>query len=179
MDEVDKVTSGHGVAAEIVAIADDWARAIAGNDAERIAGVMADERVIVSESGISTEEDFLSVVRSGALTHSAMDRITHPRIRVYGDTAIFTARVTNTAHYGGERFDADEWTTDVFVLRNSRWQCVLSQITRAAAGLTAETASEVETIRHPRAMTGRRTLLGLVDEAFASASARASAEWSP
>jgi hypothetical protein len=60
MDEVDKVTSGNGVAAEIVAIADDWARAIAGNDAER--------------------------------------------------------------------------TTDVFVLRNGRWQCVLSQITQAAAG---------------------------------------------
>jgi ketosteroid isomerase-like protein len=132
MDEVDKVTSGHGVAAEIVAIADDWARAIAGNDPERIAGVMADEWVIVSESGISTKEDFLSLVRSGALTHSAMDRITHPRIRVHGDTAIFTARVTNTAHYGGERFDADEWTTDVFVLRDGRWQCVLSQITQAA-----------------------------------------------
>jgi len=134
MDEVDKVTSGHGVAAEIVAIADDWARAIAGNDAERIAGVMADEWVIVSESGISTKEDFLSMVRSGALTHSAMNRITHPRIRVYGDTAVLTARVTNTAHYGGERFDADEWTTDVFVLRNGRWRCVLSQITPAAAG---------------------------------------------
>ena len=60
---------------------------------------MADEWVIVLESGISTKEDFLSLVRSGALTHSAMDRITHPRIRVHGDTAIFTARVTNTAHY--------------------------------------------------------------------------------
>jgi hypothetical protein len=45
--------------------------------------------------------------------------------------------VTNTTHYGGERFDADEWTTDVFVLRNGRWQCVLSQITPAAAVLTA------------------------------------------
>jgi ketosteroid isomerase-like protein len=101
MVEVDKVSSGHGVAAEIVAIADDWARAIAGNDAERIASVMADEWVIVSESGISTKEDFLSLVRSGALAHSAMDRITHPRIRVYGDTAIFTARVTNTTAGSG------------------------------------------------------------------------------
>ena len=132
MDEVDEATSGQGVAAEIAAMAEDWARAIIGNDAERIAGVMADEWVIVSESGISTKEEFLSVLRSGALTHSAMDRITRPRIRVYGDTAIFTARVTNTAHYGGERFNADEWTTDVFVLRNGRWRCVLTQITPAA-----------------------------------------------
>ncbi len=127
-------SAGHGVAAELVALADDWARAIAGNDTEQIAGVMADEWVIVSEAGISTKEEFLSAVRSDALTHSAMDRITPARVRVYGDTAILTARVTNTAHYGGERFDADEWTTDVFVLRNGRWQCVLSQITPAAAG---------------------------------------------
>ncbi len=134
MDEVDEVPSGHGVAAEIVAVADDWARAIAGNDADRIAGVMADEWVIVSESGVSTKEDFLSVVRSGALTHSAMDRITRPRIRVYGDTAKHTPRVTNTAHYGGERFDPHQRTTDVFVLRIGRWECVLSQITQAAAG---------------------------------------------
>ncbi len=135
MDEVDEVTSaGHGVGNELVAIADDWARAIAGNDADRIAGVMADEWVIVSESGISTKEHFLSAVRSGALTHSAMARTTRPRVRVYGGTAVLTARVTNTAHYGGKRFDADEWTTDVFVLRDGRWRCVLSQITPAAEG---------------------------------------------
>jgi ketosteroid isomerase-like protein len=47
-----RVPSGHGVAAEIVEIADDWARAIAGNDAERIAGVMADEWVIVSRGAV-------------------------------------------------------------------------------------------------------------------------------
>ena len=126
-------SAGHGVAAELVALADDWARAIAGNDAEQIAGVMADEWVIVSEAGISTMEEFLSAVRSDALTHSAMDRITPARVRVHGDTAILTARVTNTAHYGGERFDADEWTTDVFVRRDGRWLCVLTHITAAAS----------------------------------------------
>jgi hypothetical protein len=63
-----------------------------------------------------------------------MARTTRPRVRVYGGTAVLTARVTNTAHYGGKRFDADEWTTDVFVLRDGRWRCVLSQITPAAEG---------------------------------------------
>ena len=131
MDEVDKVTSGHGVAAEIVAIADDWARAIAGNDPERIAGVMADEWVIVSERGISTKEEFLSFLRSGQLTHSMFEMVGDARIKEYGDTAILTARVVNTAHFGGQRFDADEWTTDVFVHREGRWLCVLSHITPA------------------------------------------------
>jgi hypothetical protein len=42
------------------------------------------------------------------------------------------AIVTNTAHHLGRRFEADEWTTDVFVRRDGRWVCVLSHITPAA-----------------------------------------------
>jgi ketosteroid isomerase-like protein len=118
--------------AEIVAIADDWARAIVSNDAERIAGFMADDWVIVSESGVTSKAKFVSLVESGELSHSAMDLAGEPRVRIYGETAIFTARQTNTAHYAGTRFDADEWISDVFVRRDGRWLCVLSHITAAA-----------------------------------------------
>jgi len=64
-----------------------------------------------------------------------MDRVGEPRIRVYGDAAVLTACVTNTAHHRGRRFDADEWTTDV-VRRDGRWLCVLSHITTASPGRT-------------------------------------------
>ncbi|GAB3171068.1 hypothetical protein GCM10027059_38730 [Myceligenerans halotolerans] len=123
---------GDPLHAQFLALATDWADAIVSNDALRIGSFMADEWVIVSESGISAKEPFLSLIESGELTHSAMTSISEPRIRVYGDTAILTARVTNTAHYLGQRFDADEWATDVFVNRNDRWLCVLSHITPAA-----------------------------------------------
>jgi ketosteroid isomerase-like protein len=130
------VVSGteHEDEAELVSVGDAWAAAIVANDAGRIAGFMADDWVIVSDTGISAREDFLAVVRSGDLTHSAMDRAGDARIRVYGDTAVLTARVTNTAHHLGRRFDADEWTTDVFVRREGRWLCVLSHITPASPG---------------------------------------------
>jgi ketosteroid isomerase-like protein len=118
--------------AELVAVEDEWALAIVSNDAARIAGFMADDWVMVSESGLTTKEQFLSVVESGALTHSAMDRVGDARVRAYGDTVLLTARMTNTAHYEGRRFDADEWVTDVFVHRGDRWLCVLSQITAVA-----------------------------------------------
>jgi ketosteroid isomerase-like protein len=123
-----------GVEAELVAVADAWAAAIVANDADAIAGFMADDWVIVSASGISPAAEFLAVVRSGELTHSAMTRVSEPRIRVHGDTAVLTARVTNTAHHAGNRYDADEWTTDVFVRREGRWRCVLSHITAADPG---------------------------------------------
>ncbi|MFI8890562.1 nuclear transport factor 2 family protein [Streptomyces paradoxus] len=121
-------------ALRLARLAEGWAEAIVSDDPQRIAAFMADEWVIVSDSGIDTREKFLSLVESGALTHSAMDLRTEPRIRVYGDTAVVTGRVTNTAHYQGERYDADEWTTDVFVRRQGRWLCVLSHITPAAPG---------------------------------------------
>ncbi|MEV8433001.1 nuclear transport factor 2 family protein [Streptomyces sp. HUAS 31] len=116
----------------LAARADDWAAAMVSNDPARIADFMDDDWVIVSESGISTRARFLSYVESGDLTHSAFRIVGEPRVRVYGESAVVTARVTNTAHYKGERFDADEWTTDVFVRRDDRWLCVLSHITAAA-----------------------------------------------
>jgi uncharacterized protein (TIGR02246 family) len=124
--------TGGRLAAEVGAVEDEWARAIVSNDAARIAGFMDDDWVMVSDSGVTTKEQFLSVVESGALTHSAMGRVGDARVRAYGDTVLLTARMTNTAHYEGRRFDADEWVTDVFVHRGDRWLCVLSQITAVA-----------------------------------------------
>jgi ketosteroid isomerase-like protein len=117
---------------ELIAIADGWARAIVSDDAARIARFMSDDRVIMSESGIATREQFLALVSSGRLSHSAMDRVGEARIREFGDTALLTMRQTNTAHFEGRRFDADEWGTDVFVRSEGRWVCVLSQITAVA-----------------------------------------------
>jgi ketosteroid isomerase-like protein len=126
------------VHAQLVAVAEDWAAAIVSNDAARIASFMAEEWVIVSESGVSSKEQFLSVVASGELTHSAMKLVGEARIRAYGEVAVVTGRVTNTAHHLGRRVDADEWTTDVFVKRDGRWLCVLSHITAAASPNPAE-----------------------------------------
>jgi hypothetical protein len=125
--EPDEATRG-----ELLATAKDLAAAIVSNDPEQMARCLADDWLIVSETGVSSRQEFLAVVESGDLTHSAMQLISDPRVQVYGDTAMFTCRITNTAHYRGQRFDADEWTTDVFVRRDGRWMCVLSHITAAA-----------------------------------------------
>jgi ketosteroid isomerase-like protein len=124
----EQVTGDH---AELIAVEAEWAKAIVSNDADQIGRFMDDEWVIVSSSGISTKDDFLTVVRSGALTHSAMDRVGDARVRIYGEIGVVTARVTNVAHFQGERLNADEWTTDVFVRHDDSWRCVVSQITAA------------------------------------------------
>jgi ketosteroid isomerase-like protein len=120
---------------ELIALAEAWAEAIVADDATRIAEFVTDDWVLVSASGISAGTEFLALVESGQLSHSAMTAVGDTRVRIWGDTAVLTARVTNTAHYDGQRFDADEWTTDVFVRQHGRWRCAVSHYTsREPAG---------------------------------------------
>jgi ketosteroid isomerase-like protein len=130
---------------ELITLAQDWNAAIVSDDADRIAAFMADDWVIVSWSGVTTRDDFLSYVRSGVLGHSRMEGVGDYRVRVYGDTggasgatgngafAVLSVRVVSTAQYGGRDIDADEWTSDVFVRRDGRWRCALTHITPVGA----------------------------------------------
>ncbi len=117
---------------ELRAQAQAWRRAIVANEAEEIGRFMTEDWVLVDEDGVGTRERFLSLVSSGALTHSRMEPVPGTeRVRVYGDTAAITARVVNTAHFGGREFHADEWTTDLYHRTGQGWICVLSQVTPA------------------------------------------------
>ena len=122
MDDVQK---------KILDTAESWSRALVANDAEAIGSFMSDDWVIVGPNGITTKRDFLPNVAGGYLTHEAMDLISEPRIEIYGDTAILSGRVTNNGHFRGVPFNADEWTTDVFMRRDDKWVCVHSHITPA------------------------------------------------
>lgn len=114
---------------QLLAGAEAFAEAIVANDADRISEFVTDDWVIVSDSGVAPGQQLLDLVRSGELTHSAMQTVGKTRIRIFGDVAVLTARITNTAHYAGQQYDADEWTTDIFVHRGGRWRCVHTHYT--------------------------------------------------
>ena len=114
---------------EILNFSEKWAAAIVSNDAAAIGDFMADEWIIVGENGATGKAEFLAWVASGDVTHETMEIVGDARVRIYDETAVLTARVTNSGHYKGQPFSADEWTTDVFRRQKNRWLCVLSQIT--------------------------------------------------
>lgn len=113
---------------EIEEFSTEWEEAMIANDAEAIGRYMADDWVIVGETGITTKTDFLAVVASGDLTHETFKGEIFSVIQ-YGATAVVTGRVRNNGDWRGYAFTADEWTTDVFVRQNDRWVCVQSHIT--------------------------------------------------
>ena len=123
---------------EILDFAERWAQALVSNDADRIGAFMSEDWVIVGENGTTGKADFLSWVASGDLTHETMDMVGEARIKIYGETAVLSARVTNNGHYKDHPFSADEWTTDVFRRIENGWICVLSHVTPVKHHASAE-----------------------------------------
>jgi ketosteroid isomerase-like protein len=125
---LDNERPGQGIREELEHLSAAWERAIISNDADAIGLFMADDWVIVSETGVTKKDDFLAVVASGDLTHQSF-RGEVLSVCQYGNVAVLTGRVRNNGHYRGQAFSADEWTTDVFAKRDGSWSCVHSHIT--------------------------------------------------
>jgi ketosteroid isomerase-like protein len=107
-----------------------WSQAIVSNDAEAIGRFMADDWLIVGQSGITDKNSFLKLVASGDLTHEMMEGDVK-RVIAKNDVVIVIARGTNNGQYKGQQFTADEWITDVFKRCDGRWQCLLTHLTPA------------------------------------------------
>jgi ketosteroid isomerase-like protein len=118
------------VQAELLRLEEAFEQAIVRNDTQAIGPFLADDWVIIdADGGIVTKARFLDVIKSGALSHEMMesDDVT---VRAYGDAAVVTALTTTKGKFMGQDFATQERATDVFVKRDGRWRCVLSQLTR-------------------------------------------------
>jgi len=115
---------------ELLKLEDEFARAVAGNDADALDGLLANDWIIVEPDGsIIDKARFLGVIRSGALSHESMES-TDLRVRLYGNTAVVTALTTTKGKFMGQHFASCERATDIFVKQTDRWQCVFTQLTR-------------------------------------------------
>lgn len=90
---------------------------------------LADDYVAITPLGqITTKKETISVRRSGQLRYEAMN-VTDMVVRVYGDTAVVTARADVKGHQLGEDFSGPYRYTRVWVRRNGQWQTVSYQAT--------------------------------------------------
>lgn len=126
-------TPADAAAADLIALEKQFAQAIIKADVDALDEVVSEDWIIIGPEGaVVGKAGFLAVVRSGALTHSSMES-DEARVRVYGDTAIVTARVAAAGAYQGQAFTTRERSTDVFVRQHGHWRCVLTQLTTIAA----------------------------------------------
>jgi ketosteroid isomerase-like protein len=115
---------------ELIVVATEWDHSMVQNDADAIGQYMADDWTIVGPDGtISDKGTFLSLVKSGALSHDVMSS-EDIRIRVYGETAVLLARGVSAGIYQGQPFREVERSSNVFVKHEGRWRCVLTHLSR-------------------------------------------------
>lgn len=108
-----------------------WDGAMMRNNAGEIGKFMSDEWIILgTEGGITLKSDFLSLIRSGDLSHNRMDADdTH--IKIYENTGIVTSRGTSAGYFKGQSFELYEWSTSIFIRKDEQWLCVHTMLTPA------------------------------------------------
>ena len=120
-------------AEDLITLEGQFAQAIVKADVDALDNIVSDDWIIIGPEGrVISKSAFFEVTRSGALTHSSMES-DETRVRLYGDTAIVTARVVTAGAYQGQAFTTRERSTDVFVRQHGHWKCVLTQLTTIAA----------------------------------------------
>ena len=90
---------------------------------------LADDYVAITPLGqVTTKKDSISARKSGQLRYDSID-VTDMVVRIYGDTAVVTARADVKGHQLGEDFSGPYRYTRVWVRRAGHWQAVSYQAT--------------------------------------------------
>lgn len=98
-------------------------------DAEFTQRTLAEDYVAISPLGqVTTKRDTVSARKSGQLRYDTID-VSDMVVRVYGDTAVVTARADVKGHQLGEDFSGPYRYTRVWVRRTGHWQTVSYQAT--------------------------------------------------
>jgi ketosteroid isomerase-like protein len=114
---------------EIVDIEHQAREATLRRDADFPQRMLADDYVAISPLGqVTTKKEAISARRSGQLRYDNID-VSDMVVRLYGDTAIVTARADVKGHQLGEDFSGPYRYTRVWVRRAGRWQAVSYQAT--------------------------------------------------
>jgi ketosteroid isomerase-like protein len=121
-----------GAAAEEAVRAAELARfkAQTTGDLTALDALLGDDLVYThSNALVDSKASYVESMRSGALKYQTIEP-REMKVRVYGTTAVITAAARITAISRGQPVDNQLRYTDVWVLRDGRWQMVGWQSTR-------------------------------------------------
>jgi hypothetical protein len=109
----------------------DWGQAAIKKDFEVVDKILAEDWVGIDHEGkIVSKAEAMTDLKSGdiGLTSEVLGPMT---VRIFGITAIVTGSDTEKSVGHGKDSSGKYVWTDVFVLRDSKWQVVASQSTKA------------------------------------------------
>jgi ketosteroid isomerase-like protein len=111
----------------VAALDTQYQTAVKGNDAAAMDRILADDFVLVTGSGRQyTKADLLRDARDGR-AHYEHQEDTEQKVRVWGNTAVVTAKLWEKGSEGDKTFDYTVWFSDTYVRTPAGWKYVFGQ----------------------------------------------------
>jgi len=113
----------------VAALDTEYQAAVKRNDAPTMARILHDDFVLVLGSGkTQMREDLLREARNREIEYERQDEDAGTQtVRVWGDTAVVTARLWLKGTSHGARFDRRLWFSDTYVRTPQGWRYVFGQ----------------------------------------------------
>jgi uncharacterized protein DUF4440 len=119
--------------AEITQLEHKRATAVVHRDLDFLEKITAADSVRILPTGaLETKAEFLTKLKSGAVTYSAID-VDQVSVKIYGGTAVVTGRSAAQGQAGGKRFQARWRFSRVWIEKDGGWQEVMFQLTPVQA----------------------------------------------
>ena len=111
----------------------DYQAAVKRNDAAAMAKILDDRFVLVLGDGrTATKTDLLDNATHKSITYEQQDEETGTQtVRLFGDTAVVTAKLWVKGERAGAAFDRTLWFSDTYVRTPQGWKYVFGQASLA------------------------------------------------
>ena len=101
--------------------------AVKANDASTMERILADDFILVEGDGSAhSKSDLLEEARSKRITYLHQDE-SEQTVRVWGDTAVVTAKLWGKGTQDGKPFDWKLWFSDTYIRTPAGWRYVFGQ----------------------------------------------------
>jgi ketosteroid isomerase-like protein len=111
----------------VAALDTEYQAAVKINDADTMDRILADDFVVVLGTGqIYTKSDLLDMARTKRVQYEHQEE-SDQTVRVWGDTAVVTAKLWLKGVDQGKPFDWHVWFSDTYVRTPSGWRYVHGQ----------------------------------------------------
>lgn len=108
--------------------AQEWMSATKGRDATVLDRLLTEEFVLVAARGVVDRASWLHATMHQV--EMRLFRYDDPQVRMYGDVAVMHIGWHQEARMAGQEWSGDFRMTDIWVLRDGRWQVVARHSTQ-------------------------------------------------
>jgi ketosteroid isomerase-like protein len=111
----------------VAALDTQYQAAVEKNDSATMDRILADDFILVTGNGKTfTKADLLKEARKGTVVYEHQSD-TEQTVRVWGDTAVVTAKLWEKGTQDGKPFDYTLWFSDTYVRSPTGWRYAFGQ----------------------------------------------------